>query len=48
MGIDPIPAAVGNHFDTTAGNPILLPTANLAVRTIILMTPPGIATDAKP
>lgn len=47
-GIDPRPAAVGNHFNTTAGSPTLLATANLADLTIILITPPGIATDARP
>lgn len=47
-GIDPRPAAVGSHFDTTAGSPTLLATANLADLTIILITPPGIATDARP
>lgn len=47
-GIEPRPAAVGAHFDTTAGKPTLLATAKRADLTIILMTPPGIATDARP
>jgi hypothetical protein len=48
IGIDPKPTAVGSHFETTAGKPTLLATANLADRTIILITPPGIATEARP
>ena len=47
-GIEPRPAAVGSHLETAAGNPTLLATANLADLTIILMTPPGIATEARP
>ena len=46
MGIDPRPTAVGSHFDTAAGRPILRTTTNLAERTMVLITPPGIATDA--
>ena len=47
-GTDPSPAAVGSHFDNTMGSPTLLATANLDARTMPLITPPGIATLARP
>ena len=48
-GMEPSPAAVGNHFDTITGSPTgVLATANLDDRTIKLITPPGIATLARP
>ena len=47
-GIDPSPATVGNHFAANKGSAGVLVTANLVVLTIQLITPPGIATLAKP
>ncbi len=46
-GIEPNPAAVGAHFETTRGRPTVRLTANRDARTIVLMTPPGMATLAK-
>jgi hypothetical protein len=46
-GIEPNPAAVGAHFETTRGRPTVRLTANRDALTIVLMTPPGIATLAK-
>mmetsp|Transcript_24602 Transcript_24602/g.59312 ORF Transcript_24602/g.59312 Transcript_24602/m.59312 type:complete len:108 (-) Transcript_24602:253-576(-) len=47
-GTEPSPAAVGSHFDMNTGNPTVLATANLDARTTKFMTPPGIATLARP
>jgi len=48
IGIEPNPTIVGSHFVANKGSAGVLAAANLVARTVQFMTPPGIATLAKP